>query len=354
MGKSNISLKTNLATQEKLYFISNFGTMLRSGIPISDAVDSLLEESKGKLRVILTHLQDQLNEGKTIADAFAQFPNTFSPITINLIRAAEEAGTLDTTLKDLSQNMKKEAEFAEKVRNALTYPSMVILVFGGVMLLILTFVIPKIADVFSKLKVEVPLPTKILIAISHFILAYTPLFIAGFVLTVVGFIILYKTQRQLFIRMLSSLPLLSSLAREIDLTRFTRSFALLLASGIPITEALQLSEEVVARKDVRKAISAARACVIEGKELSEGLRQYRRIIPSMIIRVTEAGEKSGTLENSMQELAEYYDLQVSNTLKRVTVLLEPILLVVVGILVGGMMLSIIAPIYQLIGDIKAR
>lgn len=343
-----------LSYNDRLYFISNLGTMLRSGIPISDAVESLLEESKGKLRKVLLQLREDLNQGKTIADSFAKFPKTFNPISVNLIRAAEEAGTLDATLKDLSANMKKDMEFAQKVRNALTYPVLVVIVFSGVLLLIITFVIPKIATVFDKLKVDIPLPTRILIATSRFFLAYTPFIIAGAVLLAITLFFLYKKNRGLLAKALFSLPVLSTLGREIDLTRFTRSFALLLSSGIPINEALTLSIHVLSRKDIIKAVTIAREYVVSGKELSDGLRQSKHVIPSMIIRVVEAGEKSGTLESSMQELAEYYDSQVSNTLKRATALLEPIMLIVVGVMIGGMMLSIIAPIYQLIGNIKAR
>lgn len=328
--------------------------MLRSGIPISEAVDSLLEESRGRLRKVLLVLREDLNQGKTIADSFEKFPKTFNPITINLIRAAEEAGTLDQTLKDLTENMKKDMEFSQKVRNALTYPALVVIVFSGVLLLIITFVIPKIAQVFDKLKVNIPLPTRILIASSKFFLAYTPYVVGGAIAIALTLLILYKKNRTLLIKALFSLPVLSTLGRQIDLTRFTRSFALLLSSGIPITEALTLSTHVLSRTEMVKAMHTARDYVNAGKELSEGLRQSKKVIPSMIIRVVEAGEKSGALESSMQELAEYYDNQVSNTLKRVIALLEPILLIVVGVMIGGMMLSIIAPIYQLIGNIKAR
>lgn len=343
-----------LSNSDKLSIISNLSTMLSAGIPILEAVDSLLEEVKGNQEKILNKLKEDLNQGKTISSCFARFPEAFDPVTINLIKAAEDAGTLDTTLKDLTITIKKDMEFNEKVKTAMTYPVLVMAVFSGILLLILTFVIPKIATVFSRLRVELPLPTKILIAISNALLSYTWYFVIGFIFLVIISVVLFKVKRKWFINFIFSLPLLSGLAREIDFTRFSRSMSLLLASGIPITEALALAENVVYKQEVAKVIKKALETVSAGKNISESFRDNKNIVPGVMLRITEAGEKSGTLEKSMQEIADFFDNRVSDNLKRLTTLLEPVLLIIVGILVGGMMLAIIAPIYGLIGQIQTR
>lgn len=347
-------MAVSLSNTDKLSLISNLGTMLTAGIPILEAVESLLEDVKGGQKKVLEGLKKDLNQGKTISDSFKKFPGSFDPVTVNLIKASEEAGTLDETLKNLSQTIKRDIEFTDKVKAALTYPAAVFVVFGLVLLLILIIVIPRIASVFSKLKIDLPLPTQILIYISNFMLKFTPFFIA----LVVGFIILviflYKKEKKLLFNIFFSVPPLSNLAKLIDLTRFTRSMGLLLSSGIPITDALELSKNVVSERRVYRAVSTFNELVSSGKELSEGLKKTRGVFPGMMIRVTEAGEKTGTLDKGMEDLSEYFDDQVTNSLKTLTTLLEPIMLVIMGILIGGIMLSIIAPIYGLIGQIRSR
>lgn len=343
-----------ISSKDKLTIISNLGTMLTAGIPIMETVDSMLEDTSGNQKKILTSLREDLVQGKSIADSFSNFPNAFDPVTINLIRAAEKAGNLDTTLKDLTINIKKEIEFNDKVKSALTYPLFVIVIFVAVLTLMLVFVIPRISSVFKRLNVTLPLPTKILITISDAVLAYTvPTLIVIAVLIVLS-IFLFKTQKKRFVNALLSLPLLRGLARGIDLTRFNRSMALLLSSGLPIMEALSLSANVVNKKEVFHLIERSEQAVSTGKNLSEGLKGHKKIIPGVMVRIIQAGEKSGTLEKSMQDLADYFDEEVSNKLKALSTLLEPIMLVVIGLLVGAMMLAVIAPIYNLIGSISSR
>lgn len=351
MAKVN---KLGLSKKDKLMVISNLGTMLSSGIPIMEAVDAILEDNSGNQKKVLKVLKEDLNQGKTISDSFGRFPRAFDPVTVNLIKAAEKAGDLDTILKDLAINIKKEIEFNEKVKGALTYPIFVLIVFVGVLGLMLVFVIPRISSVFKKLNVTLPLPTQILIAVSDFVLKYTLPFLIGLGIFIVVFVVFYKTQKRRVLNVFLSLPLISTLAQEIDLTRLNRSMALLLSSGLPIVEALTLAQNIVNKKQVYRAVELSRNAVSAGKNLSEGLRSAKKTIPGVMVRIIEAGEKSGSLDKSMQELADYFDEEVSNKLKALSTLLEPIMLVVIGILVGGMMLAIIAPIYGLIGNISSR
>lgn len=344
----------SLSNQEKLNIISNLGTLLTGGIPVLEAVESLLKDAKGSSKKILLQLKDDIGQGRTIAVSFAKFPDAFDPITVNLIKAAEQSGNLDTVLKDLALSIKQDIEFSDKVKTALTYPGLVFVVFAGVLLLILGFVVPRIASTFAKLKVTLPLPTKIMIGASNLLLDYTPFVVGLTVLVIIGLIFTYRTKKKELLNFLYSLPFLSNLAREIDFARFTHSLSLLLSSGIPITEALDLTRNIVYKKEIERMILHTQETVSAGKKISEGLRSSKVQIPDTMIRIIEAGEKSGKLEESMQELSEYFEGRVNNSLKTLITMLEPALLVVIGVLVGGLMLSIIAPIYQLIGQIKGR
>jgi len=346
----NISISTN----EKIALVSNLSTMLDAGIPILEAIDSLLEDSRGSLKKVLETVREDVTSGKRLSSSFAKFPKIFDSVTVNIVKASEESGTLDVVLKDLRDNITKETEFNDKIKSALIYPSVIMFVFAGVLIVILTFVIPKISTVFTRLKVELPLPTKILISASNLILNYTLPTILGIAVLTFGIFFLYRSKKKIFLNIFFSLPVVSSLAREIDLTRFSHSLYLLLNAGIPIGSALELTKDVVSKKRIEEAIIRSKEAVQAGKKLSDGLRDKKKTIPSIMIKLIEASEKSGSLEKSMQDISKYFEYQVEKSLARVTVLLEPVVLVATGLLIGGMMLSIIAPIYGLIGQVGAR
>ena len=343
-----------ISTSEKLALVSNLATMLTAGIPILEVVDSLLEDAKGNQKKLFESLKADLSQGNHVADALGKFPKIFDKITVNLIRASEEAGTLDVTLTDLKASIKKDAEFSDRIKGALTYPVLIFFVFMGVLVLILVVVVPKISDVFLRLKVPLPLPTQILIGMSQLVTQYTIFVIIGLILVVTGLFFFYREKKREVLHFLFMLPLISTLAQQIDLTRFSRSLYLLLNAGIPIAAALELAQEVVLKKEVANAVAHCKEVVIAGSELSEGLKNAKNIFPNIMIKITEAGEKSGSLDKSMQDVSDYLDYQVGNTLKTLTTVLEPLMLIIVGVLVGGMMLSIIAPIYGLIGQVSIK
>lgn len=350
MKTENISLSTS----EKISFISNLTTMLNAGISILEAIDSLMEDAKGKHKKFLEIIREDIVQGNHLYYSFSRFPRVFDKVTINLIKAAEEAGTLEVTLKDLRDNIKKEVEFSDKIKAALIYPILITVVFFGVLLMILVVVVPKISVVFTRLRMNLPLPTKILIFASDFLIHNTLYILISLILGVSAAVYIYKRNRSVLFTPFYSLPVLSTLIKQIDLTRFSRSLSLLLNSGVPIIYALELTRNVVIRKETAKVIAHSIELVMSGKKLSEGFKDARNTIPIIMIKLIEVGEKSGALEKSMQDVSEYLDYQVSNTLKTFTALLEPIMLVVIGVMVGGMMLAIIAPIYGLIGQVGMR
>lgn len=345
--KETVSLSSN----EKLELISNFSTMFSAGIPISEIVESLYEDAKSNQKKLLECLAEDLKQGRRIHTSFQRFPFVFDSVTVNLIKAAEEAGSLDIILKDLRENIKREIEFSDKIKSAFIYPILIVVVFTAVLLVLLTVVIPKISMVYGRLHVELPLPTKIMLSLSNMLLRYTIPSIVVVMLLAVGLFLLYKKNRRMLLALFSSLPVVSGLVKYIDLARFSRSLFLLLNAGIPITTALTLAQDVVIRRDVANAIAHSKEVVFGGKKLSEGLKNRKHIFPTIMVKIIQAGEKSGSLEESMQETSEYLDYQIANALKTITTLIEPVLLVIVGLLIGGMMLAIIAPIYGLVGQV---
>lgn len=346
--------KLTIKNNDKLALLGNLSTMITAGIPILETVDSLLEDSKGNTKRVLEVMREDMIQGQHLYTSFAKFPDVFDKVTVNVLKASEEAGTLDVTLKDLKAQIQKEMEFNDKVKAALIYPIIIIIVFMGVLLLILTVVIPKISTVFSRLNVKLPLPTRFLIFLSNLLLNYTIPVLVIIGVSIIFMIFIYKAQKRRVLNVLYSTPFIANLVKEIDLARFSRSMYLLLTSGITITNALELSQEVVKRRDIAQSIRHAQDTVLGGKNLSQGFKDQRKVFSSIIIKIVEAGEKTGTLDKSMQDISEQQDYRVTNSLKALTTLLEPVMLVGVGILVGGVMLSIIAPIYGLIGQVSSR
>lgn len=347
MKKETISISGS----EKLTLLSNMITMLSAGIPILETIESLLEDAKGNLKKLLESIREDIMQGKHLYVAFDRFPAVFNKVTVNILKASEEAGTLEITLKDLRDQIKNEMEFQDRIKSALAYPIIVFFVFFVVLLLMLTVVIPKIAEVFDRLNTKLPFTTIALIATSRFLISYPIPITFGFIIFVIAFIFIYKSNKQMFLNILFSLPFISHLVKYIDLTRFSRGLHLLLSSGITITNALELSRDVVIRSDISKAIAYSQEVVLSGKKLSEGFKRYKSLFPSIMLKIIEAGERTGTLDKSMQDISEHFDYEVSKELKTMTTLLEPIMLLLIGILVGSMMVSIIAPIYSSISSV---
>lgn len=341
-----------LSSGDKIALVSNLSTMLSAGIPILEAVSNLLEDSKGNHRKVLETLREDLTQGHQVNYSMARFPGVFDKVTVNVVKASEEAGTLDVTLKDLKDNLRKQNEFNDSVRSSLLYPIFIIGVFVLVLLVNLIFVIPKIAMVFKNLRVTLPLPTKILIFISDFMTKNTVPFLLGVAAVILIIYYLFSQKRSFVMNIFYKIPGISGLVKLIDITRVTRSLHLLLSSGMSIVASLDLASDIVMRNETKKIIDRSKEMILSGKTFSEGLRTAKGYIPMMMIKLIETGEKTGSLDKSMQDISEYFDYQVTNTLKTLTALLEPVMLVVVGIVVGGMMISIIAPIYGLIGQVS--
>ncbi|MDZ7744161.1 MAG: type II secretion system F family protein [Candidatus Saccharibacteria bacterium] len=346
-------MSVTLSGKDKLEILGNITTMLHAGISLSEAVDSLLEDNKGASRNALNMFRDELHEGRSLSVAMKKMPKSFDAVTINLIAAGEESGTLVETLEDVTKNIRKELAFNDKIKASLMYPAFVMGILAAVMILILTFVIPRISEVFLGLNVELPLATRVLIQMSAFFTNNLIFVGLGTVLIVTLLILLIKTKKHAMANMLLSLPGFKKLGREIDLARFTRSMGLLLSSGITASEGLALAKASVLKKDISRAVDHMAKNVEAGKPMSTDLRTLDKdVIPPVMIRLMQTAEQSGTLETTFRELSTYFSNQVSRTLKTFIALLEPILLVVVGLLVGGIMLAIIAPIYGLISQIN--
>lgn len=344
-----------LPNDEKLDLTDNLATMLTCGIPILTAVDALLEDATHPtVKIVLRKIADGLREGKPLYRILAELPLFFDPVYVNIVRAGEEGGNLDVVLQELARGIKSRVALTQKIKSAFLYPTLVIGLLVVVLGFVFSFSLPRIGKVFQGLRIPLPWPTRVLVFLSKVFTQYTFLFIMGFFAMLVLFVLILRSRkvRELTVRYVRHFPYARELLYEIDFAYFTRNLSMLLSSGMPIIDAFELSSDTVVQENIKKAVLGIRDYLVQGKNLADSFREYGRIFPSVIVQIIGTGEESGTLDKALLSLAERYDTRVSDRLRNLAVLLEPILLIIIGVSVGGVLLAILAPIYQMIGQIS--
>lgn len=329
--------------------------MLDAGVPIIEALESLSEDiPKKNTKIVLEALTKQISSGKSLAEALSILPDAFDPVLINIVKAGEASGKLDEVLSQLAQNLKSNMETADNIKSALFYPVLVLITLTLVSFYMFAFALPRIADVFLELDVELPAYSEFILKSSLLFNKYW-LFIAAFIIIsiLIGIRLLSipKIRRRVF-AIITLIPTLKSLVRYLDLARFTNTSALLLGSGIPIIEVLEITKGVVVSPKLNADISSIADSLAQGIRLAEAMKKRPDSFPALLRRVISVGEETGSLDKSLAHISEHYEKKFTNIVKNLSVLLEPILLVVIGIMVGVVLLSIITPIYQLIGNIN--
>ena len=348
---------SSLKPSEKLILIENLATMISSGIPIIEALETINQDSTNKhLNSITEGAITDLQRGQSLSETLRKFPRDFDKVFLASLEAGEASGKLDEVLFQLSENIKSDIELSQSVKNSLLYPALVVTVLIIVLSSMFVFVIPKVANVFTGLNIPLPLPTVILITFSNFFNKFL-LYIIATVVILLSFIFFGVRSgflKPYLFKLITVIPILNPFFKKVDLARFARTFSLLLNSGVAIIEALNLSTHVVNNELLARDIGAVKNDISEGEFLSASLRKYKRSFPALLARLVSSGEKSGKLDKSLSDFYDFYQRQIMVDIKNFTTLLEPVLLVIIGIAIGGIILAIIAPIYQLIGQITPR
>lgn len=329
-------------------------TMIESGLVLSEAFDILVEQQENKkLKTALEEISRDIKNGLDLTSAIKKHPDIFPPLYGNLIRSAEQAGNLDVVLVQMADNMEKEREFRGKVRGAMIYPVIIMVMMTGVMGIMVFFVIPRLTSLYSQSSIDLPLPTKILIGISGFFLNYWWLMLLGIIGAVVGVnrMISNPEGRLVFDALLLKIPVVGRIIRGTVLTNFTRTFGQLSSAGVPILEALQTIKDITSNRVYKKALEDTYAGVERGLTFSAQLDAVG-VFPKIVSQMFKVGEETGKIDKVSFKLADYFESEVDNMLKNLTVLIEPIVLVILGVGVGFIVLSVILPIYKLTTSIS--
>lgn len=338
---------------ERALLAKYLAIMQQSGLTITESLDIIQETAKGRMKKIITAVNKSVEAGNSLADSFGRFPKIFSGIFISAVYSGENSGTLSENLQHLADQLQKEKELSSKIKGAMLYP-IVVLIAAFVLGMGMSFLIlPKIIPLFEGLKTELPFTTRALISFSHFVANNTVSLAIGIV---VGVIVLLAILKAKFSRpvtnwLLLKLPIVKGIVVNTNLARFSRTLGTLLKSGLNIDEALQITSQTVSNYYYQKSLREISERVSKGSRLAASMEDYKKLFPKMVSRMILVGEQSGNLEGTLIYLAEFYEIEVDNSTKNLSTAIEPILLLLIGLVVGFLALSIITPIYNITGNI---
>ncbi len=332
-----------------MLFTRQFSTMIDAGLPIVQSLDILAEQTENKpLKKTIRDVRRDVSGGTTLADALEKHPKVFDDLYVNMVRAGEAGGVLNTILNRIALFIEKANRLKKKVKGAMIYPATIVVVAIGVVSILLIFVIPVFAELYGSMGRALPAPTQITINISNFFRAYFVHVVVIIALIVVGIKMYYKTAkgRMVIDGILLKMPILGDLLRKVAVARFSQNMSLLLASGVPILEGLAITAKTAGNKVIEKAIMDARISISEGKTVAEPLEKSG-VFPPMVCQMVSVGENTGALDNMLKRVGDFYEEEVDNSVNNITALMEPMIMVFLGIVLGGLVISMYLPIFQL-------
>src|SRR5580765_1950840 len=334
-------------------FVRQFSVMIDAGLPLVQCLDILgsQEEDKNFAAVILATRTD-VESGASLADAMRKHPKTFDPLFTNMIAAGEAGGILDTILKRLATYIEKAVKLAGQVKSAMIYPVAVVVIAGVVVGVILWKVIPTFASLFSGLGADLPMPTRVVIALSDNLVRFFPFLFVGFFAAGWAFRTYYATEkgRRAVDATTLKMPILGNIMRKIAVARFCRTLSTLISSGVPILDGLEITAKTAGNAIVEDAIMVTRKSIERGETISAPLKDTK-VFPSKVTQMIGVGEATGALDTMLGKIADFYEEEVDTAVAGLLTLLEPIMIALLGIVVGGIVIAMYLPIFDLISKL---
>jgi len=335
-------------------YTRQFSTMIDAGLPIAQCLGILSEQSESKtLREVTARIAKDVEGGATLADSFRKYPKTFDDLFTNMLAVGESGGVLDVVLQRLSGYIEKAAALKRKVKGAMVYPVTIIGVAFLVIIFMMIFVIPTFAKMFEGLGAELPLPTKIVMWLSDFVQKFIIFIILGIAAGIWALKRFYATDHgsKIIDRLLLKFPIIGTLIKKVAVARFTRTMGTLLSSGVPILEGLLITARSAGNRVVEAAVLQARTAVTAGRTLADPLRSTP-VFPPMVVHMINVGENTGALDKMLSKIADFYDDEVDTAVTALTSLLEPLMIVFLGVVVGGLVVAMYMPIFKMVTLVK--
>ncbi len=338
---------------EKLMFTRNLQVMISAGISLPRALRVLASQSKSnKLKTAIFQMEKEIVEGKSFSEAVSGRSNIFSEIFSNMIKIGEESGTLENVLGVLALQMEKEHEIKSRILGALMYPAVILVAMIGIGILMMILVIPKLAQTFDDLKIDLPITTRFVIAVGNFFAQFWYLLPFIFIALAIGATTALKTKTGKFIAdtIFLKMPIIGPLIKKTNCAQFVRNLSSLIASGVPIVRSLEITAGSIGNVHYKKALREASKKVEKGAKLAEALNPYGNIFSPLILQMIEIGEETGETSSMLAKLADFFEEEVNNTTKNLSSIIEPILMLIIGAAVGFFAISMIQPIYGMLGS----
>ena len=339
----------SIKQRDVVIFTRQLATMIDAGLPIVQCLEVLATQSPNKkLRGVIRQLKEEVEAGSTFTDALRKHPKLFDDLFVNMVAAGEVGGILDTILHRLSGYMEKAMKLKSKIKGAMIYPATIITVAVGVTAILLIFVIPVFAELFGSFGQALPAPTQFVINLSNFTISYFHYMAGVFIAVGIASRQFYRTEagRMTFDQMFLQLPVFGDLIRKAAVARFTRTLSTLVSSGVPILDALAITARTAGNKVVERAVLATRISISEGRTIAEPLAQSK-VFPPMVCQMISVGETTGALDAMLQKIAEFYEEEVDNAVANLTALMEPLVVLFLGVVIGGVVISMYLPIFKL-------
>lgn len=354
----SFQLGSGVTTKDLVTFTRLFATMIDAGLPLVQCLDILSNQQANKIfSAVLKDVKSSVEQGASFSDSLRKHPKVFDELFVNLVHAGEVGGILDTIMSRLSVYLEKRQKLIAQVRGAMVYPAIVILVAGGVMTVLLSFVIPAFERMFQDFgggKDALPKLTQVIVALSHAFVSYLPFTIAAVIIGAVAFTYSYRTPggKRFFHKAMLKFPIVGNVLRKIAVARFTRTLGTLLQSGVPILDALDICARTSGNVIIEAGIQHVRKSISEGRNMAEPLTEAA-VFPDMVVQMISVGEQTGALDQMLNKIADFYEEETDIAVAAMTSAIEPILMVGVGGMVGVVLIAMYLPIFSLAGNIKA-
>ncbi len=345
-----ITIGTGVKRIEIIHLARNLSTMLGAGLSLSRAFSVIERQSSNKrLKEISLGITESIKKGTSLNESLVAYPRVFSPLFIAMAKAGEESGSLSEALSVIALQMEQSEELARKIRGAMIYPIIVLTAIIIVGVLMLIYVVPTLTSTFTSLGVELPLVTRIIVAVSNFLVGNLILFLLALAALVVGSVVFLRSEigKALLLRSSLHLPVINELVRETFTARAARTLSSLLAAGVPVLEALSITKDVVHAPIFARVIDEAVTHVRKGEPLSQAFNEHPELYPILMADMLSVGEETGKVADMLKQIAEFYEQDVSEKTKDLSTIIEPVLMLVIGVVVGVFAVSMIGPIYSL-------
>jgi len=339
-----------VSEKEIAIFTRQFSTMIDAGLPLVQCLEILAGQQVNKtFQKVLNEIRQDIESGATLAAALKKQPKTFTTLYCNMVEAGEAGGILDTILTRLAAYIEKSIALKKRVKSAMIYPSVIVTVAVVVVTFLLIFVIPTFKSMFEGFGATLPLPTRVVLELSRLMRKYFLLGVGGLIGSFIGLRYYYKTEngRKAIDSLLLRAPVFGMLLRKVAVAKFTRTLGTLISSGVAILDGLEITARTAGNKIVEDAIMKTRVSIAEGKTIAAPLKETT-VFPPMVVQMIAVGEQTGALDSMLAKIADFYDEEVDTAVANLTSLLEPLLMVFLGVVIGGVVVAMYLPIFKLV------